>query len=341
MQFARRFWITGACALSLLLSSSAARAQQTKLLPNDTELIVTCNVQQILKSELLKGDQAKVIVELVKTKVTEFLDDKGIAKWLKQADFDLFQDLHRITFAIPGGRNPEEVFVVLEGKFDPDKIEAAATEASKQAGGGLKGIRIAKVKAFEVSKDEKTMYVGVLNKKTMIACATKGDFAEAVGRLNGEKAPNYKSAIFKGLLETVNNKQSISFVATSNMLTKLAEKAPEGAGGAQAAQAIALLKQLDGFSTAVTIEKNIDFQLGVNTKDNETASKYAGLGNILIGAAKVKIGDEAKNNEKLVPAMEILNTIRVTSQGSNLVVRGQISLETLEKLLKDLPIPNN
>ena len=342
MQFARRFSIAAACTLILLLSASAAQAQQTKLLPNDTEMIVTFNVQQILKSELLKGDQAKVIVEMVKAKVTEFLDDKGMAKWLKQADFDLFQDLHRITFAIPGGRNPEEVFVVLEGKFDPDKIEAAATEASKQAGGGLKVIKIAKVKAFEVSpKDEKTMYVGVLNKKTMIACATKADFAEAVDRLNDEKAPNYKSAIFKGLLETVNNKQSISFVATSIMLTKLAEKAPEGAGGAQAEQAIALLKQLDGFSTAVTIEKNIDFQLGVNTKDNETASKYAGLGNLLIGAAKVKIGDEAKKNEKLVPAMEILNTIRVTSQGSNLVVRGQISLETFEKLLKELPIPNN
>ncbi len=342
MQFARRFCIAAACTLGLLLSASAAQAQPTKLLPNDTEMIVTFNVQQILKSELLKGDQAKVIVEMVKTKVTEVLDDKGIAKWLKQADFDLFQDIHRITFAIPGGRNPEEGFIVLEGKFDADKIEAAATEASKQAGGGLKVIKIAKVKAFEVSpKDEKTMYVGVLNKKTMIACATKADFAEAVDRLNDEKTPNYKSVVFKGLLETVNNKQSISFVATSNMLTKLAEKAPEGAGGVQAAQAIALLKQLDGFSTAVTIQKNIDFQLGVNAKDKETASKYAGLGNILIGAAKVKIGDEAKKNEKLVPAMEILNTIHVTSQGSNLVVRGQISLETLEKLLKDLPIPNN
>ena len=342
MQFARRFCIAAACALSLLLSSSAAQAQQTKLLPNDTEMIVTFNVQQILKSELLKGDQAKVIVEMAKAKINDGLDDKGIAKWFKQADFDLFQDLHSVTFAIPGGRDPEEGFIVLEGKFDAEKIEAAATEASKQAGGGLKVIRIAKVKAFEVSpKDEKKMYVGVLNNKTMIACATKADFAEAVDRLNGEKAPNYKSAVFKGLLETVNNKQSISFVATSDMLAKLAEKAPEGAGGAQAAQAIALLKQLDGISTAVTIQKNIDFQLGVNTKDNETASKYAGLGNILIGAAKVKIGDEAKKNEKLVPAMEILNSIRVTAQGSNLVVRGQISLETLEKLLKDLPIPND
>lgn len=342
MPFARRFCIAAACALSLLLSSSAVPAQQTKLLPNDTEMIVTFNVQQILKSEILKGDQAKVILEIAKTKITEGLDDKGVAKWLKQAEFDLFQDLHSVTFAIPGGRNPEEGVILLEGKFDADKIEAAATEASKEAGGGLKVIKIGKVKAFEVSpKDEKTIYLGVLNKKTMIACATKADFAEAVARLNGDKSPNFKSAVFKSLLETVNNKQSMSIVATGSMLAKLAEKAPEGAGGAQAAQAIAVLKQMDGFSAAVTIQKNIDFQLGVNTKDNETASKYAGLGNILIGAAKIKIGDEAKKNEKLVPAVEILNTIRVTAQDSNLVVRGQISFEALEKLLQNLPIPNN
>src|SRR5438132_362818 len=106
---------------------------------------------------------------------------KGVDKWLKKADFDLFKDLSSITFAIPGARNPEEGFILLEGNFDAEKIEAAATEASKEAGGGLKVVMIGKVKAFEIApKDEKTMYVGILNKKTMIACATKADFAEAV-----------------------------------------------------------------------------------------------------------------------------------------------------------------
>jgi hypothetical protein len=342
MQFARRFWIAAACTLGLLLSTSALQAQNTKLLPNDTEMVVTFNLQQILKSEVMKGDQAKLILGVVKGKISEQLDEKGIDKWLKKANFDLFKDLNSITFAIPGGRNPEEGFILLEGNFDAEKIEDAATEASKEAGGGLKVVMIGKFKAFEVSpKDEKSMYVGILNKKTMIACATKSDFAEAAARLAGDKAPKFKSEVFKSLLETTNSKQSISFAATSAMLLKLAEKAPEGAGGAQAKQAIDVLKQMDGFSAAVTIQKNIDFQLGVNTKDNETASKYAGLGNILIGAAKAKLAEQAKQNEKLQPAVDIINTIRITSQASNLMVRGQITLDTLEKLLQNLPIPGN
>jgi hypothetical protein len=335
MQFARRSWIIAACALSLLLGSSAVQAQQTKLLPNDAEMIVTFNLQQILKSEALKSDQAKLVLEMAKTKVTEFLDDKGLRKWLKQADFDLFKDLHSVTFT---GRNPEEGFILLEGNFDKDKIEAAASETGK-----LKFVEVGKVKRFEVSspKDEKTIYVGVLNKKTMVACSTKADFAEAIARHNGDKSPNFKSAVFKNLLETVNNKQSISVVATSNMLAKLAETLPEGAGGDQAKMVIAGLKKLDGFSTAVTIERNIDFQLGVNTKDAETAAQFATLGNVAVGGLRAKLADEVKKNEKLAPAMEILKTVRVTSQGSNLVVRGQITFETLEKLLQSLPNPNN
>jgi hypothetical protein len=339
MQFARRFCIAAVCTVGLLLGTSAAQAQQTKLLPNDTEMIVTFNLQQILKSEVLKTDQAKLLIGLAKGKISEALDENPLGKYLKTAEFDLFKDLHIITFAVPGGRNPEDGFIILEGTFDAEKIEAAATEASKEAGGGLKVIRLGNTKAFEITRNgEKTMYVGIVNKKTMIVCAAKADFTEAVARLNGSKTTNFKSAVFKNLLETINNKQSISFVATSAMLLKLAEKAPEGAGGDQAKQAMAFLKQMDGFSAAVTIEKNIDFQLGVNTMDADTAKKYAGLGELLIGAAKLKIAEQAKKDEKFLPAMEILNTLRITSQGSNLVFRGQITFETLEKLMQNLPM---
>ena len=52
----------------------------------------------------------------------------------------------------------------------------------------------------------------------------RSDFAEAVARLGGSKAGTFKSDSFKSLLETVNNKQSISFAATSKIMGKLATK---------------------------------------------------------------------------------------------------------------------
>lgn len=309
MQFARRFWMAAVCALGVLVSATAARAQATKLLPNDTELVVTINLKQILKSDVAKANKA--IVELAKAKIADTLEEKGVDKWLKKADFDLFRDLSSMTFAVPT-RGLKEAFIVLEGKFDADKadkIEAVALEASKEAGGGLRVIKIAGIKAFEVApKDEQPMYVGILNNKTMIACATKKDLEVAVARLNGDKSPNFKSDLVKNLLGTVNDKQSISIVATSEILTKLSEDNPN-AGNPQAKGALDQLKKMDAFSVAVTIQKDIDFQVGVNAKDDKTAKDFAAASNFGLGMAKAKLGELAKDNAQIAPVLDVVNTV--------------------------------
>lgn len=339
MQFARRFWSAAVCTLTVLVGGSAAQAQNTKILPADTELVMSFNVQQILKSEVLKTEQAKTIVELAKGKIHDSLDEKGVLKYLKKADFDLFRDLSSISIALPGGRGMDEGFILLEGKFDAEKIEAALTEAGKEAGGGVKATRIANVKAFEVApKEDKSMYVGILNAKTMIACATKADFAEAVARVNGTKAGTFKAGSFKSLLETTSTKQSISFVATSKILGKLAENNPN-AGGDQAKMAVAALQQLDGFSVAITVQKDVDVQVGINAKDAESAQKFAGMANAVILIGKAKVAEQAKQNEKLAPLVDVMNSVRANANGTNLVITGQISFDALEKLLQNLPQP--
>lgn len=335
MQFARRFWMAAVCALGVLVSATAAQAQATKLLPNDTELVVTVNIQQILKSDVAKAN--KLLIDLAKGKISETLEDKGLDQWFKKADFDIFKDLSSMTFAMPAGRPPEEGFIVLEGKFNADKIEEAALEAGKEAGGGLKVIMIAGVKAFEVTpQDEKTMYVGILNKKTMIACASKKDFEEAVARSKGTKKANFKSDVVKNLLSTINDKQSISMVATSEVLAKLSENNPQ-ADNAQAKAALEGLKKVDGFSLAVTIQKDVDFQVDINAKDDKTAKEFANIANVGVALAKAKLTEQAKDNTQLAPVLDVVNTIRATTEGSNLLIRGQISFDTLEKLLANLP----
>jgi hypothetical protein len=337
MRFSRRNWIAAACTMAVLLGTSSAQAQQTKILPNDSEMIVTINLQQILKSEVLKSN--KLLLDLVKAKLTDELDNKGIGKYFKKADFDLFRDLTSVTMSFPGGRNPEEGFILLEGKFDLDKIEAAAVDAAEDAGGGLKVTRIANIKAFEVAPEgEKTIYIGVLDKKTMIAAATKADFADAVARFKGTKDSSLKTEV-KDLLKTVNSKQSINAIATSNILAKLSEKAPQG-NNEQAKMAVAALNKLEGVSLAITVQKDIDFQVGVNTKDKETAESFATLGTVAIAGLKMSLADKAKNNEDLLPAVDVLKTLRATAKGTNLIIQGQISFETLTTLLKKLPINN-
>jgi len=335
MPLVRRFWLAAVCTLAGLWAASAAQAQQHKLLPSDTEAIVTINLQQILKSEVVKGNEA--LLKTVQEKFNEKIDEQGVGKWLKKAGFDPFRDLTSITVAVPGGeRNPQEGFVILEGNFDADKIEEAATEASKEAGGGLTIARIAGIKAYEVSpKDEKTIYIGILNNKTMFAAASKEDFAGAVARFNGTKASALKSEL-KTLLETVNNKQSFSAVATGPMVQKLSENLPN-----VPKQAADKVKKLEGLAISVTVQKNIDFQLAVTVEDNKTAMSFADIGNLFITGARLQIGQKAQQEPKLAPVADILQTLRAEAQGKNLILRGQVTFDTLTKILQNLPIPNN
>ncbi len=130
----------------------------------------------------------------------------------------------------------------------------------------------------------------------------------------------------------------LTFVATSAVLAKMADNAPEGAADKVKAAALAL-QQVDGMSLAVTIQKDVDFQLGFNAKDAKTAADIAVKGNLGLGFAKNTVAEQAKKDERLVPAVDVLNTIRLTSAGSNLMIRGQVSYETLGKLLANLPLP--
>lgn len=339
MRFLRNNLIAALAGLAVVLGAANAQAQQLKLLPSDTELILTVNLQQILKSEILKSNKA--LVDTLKEKLAGQLEDKGVAKYLQKADFDLFRDLKSVTLGIPGGaRPPQEAFIILDGNFNTEKIEAAVAEADKETGGGaLKTVRIAGIKAYEVApKDEKTIYIGVLNKKTLIVAPSKADFSEAVGRLNGTKEPSIKAEI-KNLLDTVNAKQSLSVVATGTLLAKLAENAPQA--NDQAKAAAGFLQKLDGASVAITMDRNIDFQVGVTTPDNKTATDFANKANLFITVGKASVADKAKNDEKAAVALEVLNTMRASAQGNNLVVRGQVTFEALSKLLQNLPIPGN
>ena len=337
MPLARRFWLIAA---AVLVSASAAQGQATKLLPNDTEMVVTINIQQVLNSEALKAQEAKVITDLIKGKITQGLEDKGTDKYLKQAGFDIYKDLSSITFALPGGRSFEESFVVVNGKFDAEKIEAAFKDAAKDTEAKFEVTEIAKTRAFEIQgKAEKKMYVGILDAKTMILCGSKTDFAEAVDRFKGTKKAAFKADVVKGLLETISPKQSISMVATSNMMSRVADNAPQA--GAQAKAAVAAIQQVDGASIAITLQKDLEILIGVNAKDKETASKYSAIADAFLKAAREKVAEKAKENEKdeqVKLTLDILRTIQATTRGSNIIIQGRISYENLGAIIKLLPL---
>lgn len=319
-------------ALAAAVFATQASAADTKYLPDDTEIILNINFKQILDSDLVKAQ--KDVLAQVKQQVENNIPGDA-AKYLKAVGFDVFRDLGSITVGMPGKKDEEAGFIVIEGTFHPKKFYETAEQAAKDFGDHLKITKSGEFKVLEVQDKGKTVYVSMINKTTILVAMQKERMTTALSRAaEGVKGSLKKNV--KELLQTTNSKQSISGVATGSALAKHLEDAP-----IPNAQAIGpALQAIEGLSGAVTIGKDIQFQLGIGTKDKETAMDFAQKANFGLIVAKGLIAQEAKKDMKLLPLVDVLNTLRAEAKGSSLVLRAEVSVENIEKLIKNFN-PNN
>src|SRR5262249_28959182 len=144
------------------------------------------NVKQILDSELVKSQKDKL--EQIKKLIQEKLPgDNQAQKYLEKAGFDPFKDFGSLTLAMPASKDPENLFVLVDGSFDAKKIEASAKAAAADHGDVIKINKVGKHLTFEVSPPgEKRIYGVLLNGTTMAFCASKQAMQGAIDRASGD-----------------------------------------------------------------------------------------------------------------------------------------------------------
>lgn len=328
MVFPRRMLFAGLALALAAFVASPAGAVDPKILPGDTELVISLNIKQMLDSEIAK--QYKDIIDQARGALEGQIQNNPAAKYLEKAGFDILRDLHSVTVASNGSKEVDAVFLVVEGKFNVEKLNATAEEIAAENAEMLKIIKIGSTKVFEITPPgEKRVYAALINEKTLVAAPSHDALKDAISG-TPRKALNGN---FKSLLKTTSNKQSFSFAATGTAISKLMENAPIPNADAAAG----MIKGIDGISAALTLGKNIQFQLGINAKDEETAKQTLGMGNFGLLTVRTLAAQKAKEDERLQPLVDIAKTLRITSEGNNVILRGDVTLENLEKLIKVLP----
>src|SRR5262245_16165596 len=122
----RRMWLAGLVLTLTAYAAAPARAVDPKILPGDTELVVSLNIKQLLASDIAK--QYKDILDQARGFIEGQIQNNPAAKYLEKAGFDLLRDLHGVTIATNGSKEVDAVFVVIEGKFDTEKVHKVAAE---------------------------------------------------------------------------------------------------------------------------------------------------------------------------------------------------------------------
>src|SRR5262245_11024909 len=324
-----RVWLAG-LVVTALAASTSVQAADPKFFPNDIEIVFAVNFKQVMESDLAKLEKERV--KQLKDFVKQKLSDNPAGKYLEKAGFDLFRDLGSLTIAMPPSTDPDQMFMMVEGAFDVAKLNSTIEEAARENGDLVKVRKIGKYKVYQVSPaGEKQIYATLLNDKTLAMCTTEEGINGAIARASGSKRSTLKKQL-ASLLQTTSAKQSMSFVATGSALAKLAENAPN-----QNEQVMTFLKSVDGVSGAITVGKDVQMQIGIAMTDAATAKNWANQANLGLKIIQPLIAQQAENDPRAQPAVEFIKSVRVTTQGSTLLFRGQLSTETVRELLKNLP----
>jgi hypothetical protein len=296
--------VTGA-----LVASMAQAAESNKYLPNSAEGVVVINVKQLLEAPLVKNN-----LDTLKAMLTSAGDAQKI---LDEIGFDPFQDVETVTIAID--ESPNKPLILVQGKFDMAKIQTKAESAAKENSdvltiGKAGGHTIYEVKAPEQNE---TMYVGLVDGTTVAASPNKDYVVEVLDKKDGKKKAEMKKEL-KALLAKADSKQTISIVSL---------------GGPLAATGQPTAAKVASIVGGINISDEVKVELVLNTKNADDAKSLEGELKDGIDQVKALVDLTANQNKDLKPLVEAVDTLKVSSQGTAVTIKGELTKEVIKKLM--------
>jgi hypothetical protein len=316
-------------ALAALLPAVPARAAELdKLLPNDTETLLTINVKQILDSPLVQ----KLGVDKLKKALN---DQDEVKKVLAELGFDPFKDLESITFALSSGSDTDKNLIIAHGKFDVAKFTAKAEEVAKDMKDVVKitkvpgpGAESAKVNLYEVNPpgQNQPLYVALVDKNTLLASAGKDYVLDAIDKQAGRKKSELKSKELKTLLGRIDGKQSVWTAVLGSTL----EKSPLASDDT----AKDLISKLVDANLGVTIDKDLKVEVGITAKNTEDAKKLDEAINDNLNQAVGILSLLAGNQPEIKPLLTVLKSIRPSIKDKTITIQATVAGDDIEKAVE-------
>jgi hypothetical protein len=317
-----------ALGLVAICPLSPAGAADFKSLPDDTELVLTVNLKQIRTSELVRSE--KDALDEPRALLNRLSGDLPVLKCLQEVGVDFFRDLTSISFAGPRGKKIKTTFLIVEGDFAALKLNGKLAEAAKAKSETIAITTWSGATVYEIGAANKRHYAALVGNSTLIAATEREALADALARADGSKKSGLSKALGK-LLDTIDEKPSIALVTSGSALGLLVE----GTTLPNAANIAAALKTCDAVSASITLTKEIQFQLSLYARDEDTAKKVAESSENSLQTIRGLARQKAKEDNKFLPIADAVDSLRVKNRGPIISLRWEATLDVLEKLFRD------
>jgi acetyl esterase/lipase len=339
-------------------------AEAEKLLPDETEMLVTVNVRAFLEDQknttavqrwverwrlALQGDVKQLATyyhaeDLLKSEgLTEraFLDQAQKLKAFNDAlGMDLLKDVDRITCAFKTS-NPGLLAVVVEGRFSTDKFPTAVKQLVKEHGGTCKVRKVGDSEVWQIPEDADGVNLVLLNAGTLAITSRARTMDELLAR--GTEKKGRLSQATRTLLEK-GRKEHILFLAdhvdllVQDRLKSLSEQivktlSPGDALGKAVVDQMASViqkygKEVSALSFGLSFrEEELRLHWGVVARKPETAKElatWADRGNLL-GSLALRTFDSGVTRQ----LADILLRVRVVRKDASITIHAEVPYEVI------------
>jgi hypothetical protein len=312
-------WLLAAALAAFV--PSARGAEVDKYLPEDADVVMVLNIRQLTEAPLIKKHALEQLKSILKS-------NNDANKVFEALGFDPFKDLTSITMAASGIGPDAKGIALAHGQFDTAKFQAKAEEVAKDKGDMIKVHKEGERTIYEIkpkAEEEKRVYVGILDGTTIAASDDKDRVLAAFDIAAGKKKGNIKKDL-RALIEKVDANQSLWLVAPGAALTKA-----EFGGDPKAKQS---LEKIDSITAALTIDKDVRLTLAVAAKTTDNAKELSEEIKEGLTQAKGLLAVLAGNMKELAPAVEIVDKLKVDTEGSTVTLKGEVTEDFIEKSLK-------
>jgi hypothetical protein len=325
----------GACLLAVGLVAAPARAADyEKYLLDDTDALLTVNVKQALESPAYVKELKKQAEGLLKMEQAQQI--------LKDTGFDPLKDLDRVTFAMGHSSHRTEQknnsfrtqtgpLIILEGRFDADKLNSRAEALAKDFP-FLKSEKIGKTTVWEIAAGGDTLYLAAIDKTTVIGTPFKDHMTDALDKAAGKKKTQLKSKAMTALLAKMDAKATATWAASGEMISDTHVQAVNMNG--QEVRKVEYKTLADnGIESILGSLKVGDDLKGETTLIAKDADKAKEMTSAIEGGLKQgieRVSKVAEEHKELVPLVDAMKSIKVTNKDKTITFQAQGSAKAIE-----------
>lgn len=314
----------GAALLLALAAGPVARAAEPdKLLPADSDTVISINVKQIMDSDIVK----KYAVEQMK----QALQGADIKKFMDDLGLDPLKDIEKVVI---GGswtdQNDIKGLVIIRGTFDPDKLYRAAEAQTKKDADHFSMIKDGNDVIFKYQPDNGNPVYGTVVDKTTVILGTEKKYVTTATATAA--APPKKVELGKDIAVMINRMDDKASVWVAAVVKDKLDKLPIPMGGG-IPNLQGQLGKMDAVTAVLQVNKDIDLTVNLGMKDDGSADEMGKTVDELLQTVKGALPFLAAQNEQLKPLVDVVKTLKCEVRAKTVTITGKVTGAAIGKMI--------